>query len=216
MRATEADDRSLYIIIEWIATLADTTSKLTGKVANARDVSRCLYLVSRFALVQSISGFELYHAGDNMVAEVDVVLPMSFQLKEAHDLGEIITYCIESITGIERAYIVRTRTDAYSRAASRLQPRWPVRPHRPARLSSASRHSSSLPPASATVAYAQLSLRALHDSATHDPAHSPESSFMRAVAGRGEPRLKSRRGPIARSPDCPMTPGAHGASFAKR
>ena len=42
-----------------------------------------------------------------MVAEVDVVLPMSFQLKEAHDLGEIITYCIESITGIERAYIVR-------------------------------------------------------------------------------------------------------------
>ena len=80
---------SMYIIIEWISTLADTTSKLTGKVASASDVSRCLYLVSRFELVQSIAGFELYHAGDNMVAEVDVVLPMSFHLKEAHDLGEV-------------------------------------------------------------------------------------------------------------------------------
>ncbi|WFD37127.1 uncharacterized protein MJAP1_000069 [Malassezia japonica] len=96
---------SLYIISEWVATLADTTSKLTGKVASAQDVSRCLYLVSRFSLVQAISGFELYHAGDTMVAEVDVVLPLSFQLKEAHDLGEIITYCIESLSGIERAYI---------------------------------------------------------------------------------------------------------------
>lgn len=96
---------SLYIISEWVSTLADTTSKLTGKVASAQDVSRCLYLVSRFSLVQAISGFEMYHVGDTMVAEVDVVLPMSFKLKEAHDLGEIITYCIESLTGIERAYI---------------------------------------------------------------------------------------------------------------
>lgn len=100
---------SLYIISEWVSTLADTTSKLTGKVASAQDVSRCLYLVSRFSLVQAISGFEMYHVGDTMVAEVDLVLPMSIKLKEAHDIGEIITYCIESLTGIERAYIVRIR-----------------------------------------------------------------------------------------------------------
>ncbi|KOS14265.1 cation diffusion facilitator [Malassezia pachydermatis] len=96
---------SLYIISEWISTMADTTSKLTGKAADAEDASRCLYLVSRFSHVQAIAGFEMYHAGDTMVAEVDVVLPMHFKLKEAHDLGEIITYCIESLTGIERAYI---------------------------------------------------------------------------------------------------------------
>ncbi|PKI85455.1 hypothetical protein MVES1_000353 [Malassezia vespertilionis] len=96
---------SVYIISEWIATMASTTSKLTGKVAGAPDVSRCVYMVSRFSLVQAIAGFELYHAGDTMVAEVDVVLPLSFKLKEAHDLGEIITYCFESLSGIERAYI---------------------------------------------------------------------------------------------------------------
>ena len=96
---------SIYIISEWVSTLADTTDKLTGKVASAQDAGRCLYLVSRFSLVKAISGFEMYHVGDTMVAEVDVVLPMSFKLKEAHDLGEIITYCTESLTGIERAYI---------------------------------------------------------------------------------------------------------------
>ncbi|WFD29480.1 hypothetical protein MSPP1_000489 [Malassezia sp. CBS 17886] len=83
---------SVYIIFEWVATMADTTSKLTGQVANEVDVSRCLYMVSRFSLVKAIAGFELYHAGDTMVAEVDVVLPMSFQLKEAHDLGEHLDY----------------------------------------------------------------------------------------------------------------------------
>ncbi|WFD33556.1 hypothetical protein MCUN1_000369 [Malassezia cuniculi] len=82
---------SIYIISEWVATLADTTSKLTGKAASADDVSRCLYLVSRFSLVEYISGFELYHAGDTMVAEVDLVLPITLKLKEAHDIGEIIT-----------------------------------------------------------------------------------------------------------------------------
>lgn len=96
---------SLYIISEWVATLADTTDKLTGKVASAQDVSRCLYLVSRFSPVQAISNFEMYHVGDTMVAEVDLVLPMSFKLKEAHDLGEIVTYCIESLSGLERAYV---------------------------------------------------------------------------------------------------------------
>lgn len=82
---------SLYIISEWISTMADTTSKLTGKAADAEDASRCLYLVSRFSHVQAIAGFEMYHAGDTMVAEVDVVLPMHFKLKEAHDLGEVRT-----------------------------------------------------------------------------------------------------------------------------
>lgn len=80
---------STYIISEWVATMADTTSKLTGKVASVQDASRCLYMVSRFSLVQAISGFEMYHVGDTMVAEVDVVLPMHFKLKEAHDLGEV-------------------------------------------------------------------------------------------------------------------------------
>lgn len=96
---------SIYIIHEWLETLTETVSKLTGAVGSSQDISRALYLILRFRSVNSVSAFELYHAGDDMIVEADVVLPHSLALKEAHDLGEIITYCTEGIALIERAYI---------------------------------------------------------------------------------------------------------------
>ena len=96
---------SIYIIYEWLHTLFETVSKLSGSVASSEEVSKCLYLVTRFNSVRSVSAFELFHAGDDFIAEADVVLPQSISLKEAHDLGEIITYCTESVEGVERAYI---------------------------------------------------------------------------------------------------------------
>ncbi|MCO5609237.1 hypothetical protein L7F22_063461 [Adiantum nelumboides] len=97
---------SLYIIWEWLETLAETITKLSGAVASSSDISRALYLVTRFRSVNSISAFELYHSGDNMIAEADMVLPHSIPLKEAHDLGEVIVYCAESLSDIERVYVV--------------------------------------------------------------------------------------------------------------
>lgn len=88
---------SIYIIWEWLETLTETVSKLSGAAASPDSVTRALYLVTRFRSVESVSAFELYHAGDDLIAEADVVLPLGLALKEAHDLGEIITYCLESI-----------------------------------------------------------------------------------------------------------------------
>ncbi|SJX66573.1 related to cation diffusion facilitator 10 [Sporisorium reilianum f. sp. reilianum] len=96
---------SVYIIYEWIETLWETVSKLSGAVASATEISKCLYCVVRFNSVNSVSAFELFHSGDNLIVEADIVLPHSISLKEAHDLGEIITYCTENITGVERSYI---------------------------------------------------------------------------------------------------------------
>ncbi|KAN0062411.1 hypothetical protein ACQY0O_005295 [Thecaphora frezii] len=96
---------SVYIIYEWLHTLLETVQKLSGASASSEQVSKCIYLVTRFNSVRSVSAFELYHAGDECIAEVDVILPQSISLKEAHDLGEIITYCTESVEGVERAYI---------------------------------------------------------------------------------------------------------------
>lgn len=89
-----------------LETLAETVTKLSGAVASASEISRALYLVTRFRSVNSISAFELYHSGDNMIAEADMVLPHSIPLKEAHDLGEVIVYCAESLSEIERVYVV--------------------------------------------------------------------------------------------------------------
>ncbi|SPO40548.1 related to cation diffusion facilitator 10 [Pseudozyma flocculosa] len=96
---------SLYIIYEWLHTLFETLQKLSGAVAPPEQVSKCIYLVTRFNSVRSVSAFDLFHAGDDYIAEADVVLPQSISLKEAHDLGEIVTYCIESVEGVERAYV---------------------------------------------------------------------------------------------------------------
>ena len=96
---------SVYIIYEWIETLWETVSKLSGAVASATEISKCLYCVVRFNSVNSVSAFELFHSGDNLIVEADIVLPHSISLKESHDLGEIITYCTENITGVERSYI---------------------------------------------------------------------------------------------------------------
>ncbi|SNX88039.1 related to cation diffusion facilitator 10 [Melanopsichium pennsylvanicum] len=96
---------SMYIIYEWVETLWETVSKLSGAVASSTEISKCLYCVVRFNSVNSVSAFELFHSGDNLIVEADIVLPHSISLKESHDLGEIITYCTENIGGVERSYI---------------------------------------------------------------------------------------------------------------
>ncbi|CAO1638292.1 unnamed protein product [Sympodiomycopsis kandeliae] len=96
---------SIYIISEWLSTLISTTTKLSGARASTSDLARILYLITRFKSVNSISACEMYYAGDETVVEADLVLPVGMPLKQAHDLGEIICYCVETMPGVERAYI---------------------------------------------------------------------------------------------------------------
>lgn len=96
---------SLYIIREWIGTLIDQVTKLSGKACGSQEIARALYLVTRFKDVQSVSGFEVFHSGDGMIIEADVVLPYNISLKDAHDVGEVLTFALECLTGVERAYV---------------------------------------------------------------------------------------------------------------
>ncbi|KAK0533555.1 hypothetical protein OC835_002978 [Tilletia horrida] len=95
---------SLYIIKEWLETLGSTVTRLSGAVAGKEHLARALYLVTRFRRVKAVSAFELYYSGDEVIAEADVVLPLTTPLKEAHDVCEVITYCLE-VLDIERAYV---------------------------------------------------------------------------------------------------------------
>ena len=53
-------------------------------------MTRILYLVSRFKPVLQISYCEIYHIGDELIAEVDVVLPQTSTLHYAHDATETL------------------------------------------------------------------------------------------------------------------------------
>ncbi|KAJ9116973.1 hypothetical protein QFC22_004631 [Naganishia vaughanmartiniae] len=78
---------------------------LSGRQADRSELMRVIYLVSRFRAVLAISAVEVYHIGDEVIVEVDVILPRSSTLHYAHDIGETIQGTLESLDGVARAYV---------------------------------------------------------------------------------------------------------------
>nr|GAT48614.1 cation diffusion facilitator [Mycena chlorophos] len=96
---------SIYIIVEWVRTLLENFTKLSGKIASHEHHARVLYLVSKFQPVKEISYLEVYHVGDELIVEVDIILPSSTSLPYAHDVGETIQASIEALDLVSRAYV---------------------------------------------------------------------------------------------------------------
>ncbi|RSH81930.1 uncharacterized protein EHS24_008127 [Apiotrichum porosum] len=95
---------SLYIIIEWIKTLLQNFANLSGRAASGDQYTRMLYMVTRFNPVLHVADLECYHIGDDLVVEVDVILPNT-SLHFAHDVGETIQVMLENLDGVLRAYV---------------------------------------------------------------------------------------------------------------
>ncbi|KAK8858889.1 hypothetical protein IAR55_003120 [Kwoniella newhampshirensis] len=96
---------SLYIIFEWVKTLLQNFNNLSGKSASPDQVTRVLYLATRFNPVMEIADVECYHIGDDLIVEIDVILPRTSSLHFAHDVGETIQCVLESLDGVLRAYV---------------------------------------------------------------------------------------------------------------
>ncbi|SGY78700.1 BQ5605_C008g04917 [Microbotryum silenes-dioicae] len=97
---------SLYIIVEWTGTLLDNTAKLSGRRGSPDDHKRVAYLLSRFSpLITGIQHLSLYHAGEHLVVEADVILPHTTALTVAHNLGESAQFAIEQLEGVDRAFV---------------------------------------------------------------------------------------------------------------
>ncbi|GAA5927434.1 cation diffusion facilitator family transporter [Sporobolomyces koalae] len=97
---------SLYIMINWTKTLLENVRKLTGRRAPPQEHQRIAYLLTRFSpLVTAVQHLSIYHAGDAYVVEVDIVLPPTCSLTEAHNLGEAAQYSLEQLSNIERAFV---------------------------------------------------------------------------------------------------------------
>ncbi|GAA6064571.1 hypothetical protein JCM10212_006196 [Sporobolomyces blumeae] len=97
---------SAYIMANWTKTLLENVRKLTGRRAPPQEHQRIAYLLTRFSpLVTAVQHLSIYHAGDAYVVEVDIVLPESCSLTEAHNLGEAAQYSLEQLSNIERAFV---------------------------------------------------------------------------------------------------------------
>lgn len=100
---------SAYIIVTWAMTAFSHIDNLTGAAAGPLEYKVVLYLCYRFAeSIKQITALKVYHVGDNLNVEIDLVFnyegfDMSF--KDTHDIGEALQYAIESLPMVERAYV---------------------------------------------------------------------------------------------------------------
>ena len=97
---------SCYVITSWSLTTRTHILNLTGHAASKDERNILLYLTMRFAhTIRSIQGLAAYHAGDKLNVEVDIVLEEGMSLRDSHDLGESLQYVLESVPGVERAFV---------------------------------------------------------------------------------------------------------------
>ncbi len=90
---------SAYVIIQWSRTSAEHIRNLTGASATADQRNVLLYMTMRFAKsIEKIQGLQAYHAGDNVICEVDIVVSDSMSLRDSHDLGESLQYVLGTST----------------------------------------------------------------------------------------------------------------------
>jgi len=79
---------------------------LTGKIAD-REVLWTLTLLAynHHPLIVKVDTIRAWHAGVNVWAQVDIVLPPSTPLQLAHDIGESLEIKIEALECVERAFV---------------------------------------------------------------------------------------------------------------
>lgn len=100
---------SIYVIVSWAKTAFEHIDNLTGAVADPLDYKVVLYLAYRFAeSIKQITALKVYHAGDNLTVEIDLVFneaDLHLSLKDCHDIAEALQYAIETLPMVERAFV---------------------------------------------------------------------------------------------------------------
>ncbi|KAI1338580.1 hypothetical protein F5Y15DRAFT_121983 [Xylariaceae sp. FL0016] len=97
---------SLVVIFNWSQTSLEHIKNLSGFSATADQRNVLLYLTMRFAkCIKQIQGLQAYHAGDKLNIEVDIILDASTTLRDSHDLGESLSYVLESVPIVDRAFV---------------------------------------------------------------------------------------------------------------
>lgn len=105
----------LYVISQWASIMLEHIDHLSGSHASKEDYSEILYMIARYSQrIVAIKNYLIYHQGDNLNVEVDVVVDESLDLRNAHDLGESLQYAIETLPFVERCFVhLDYRVDNY-------------------------------------------------------------------------------------------------------
>ena len=96
-----------YVIVQWWMITFEHIDHLSGSNAPKEDYQQVLYMIVRFTdEIAKVKNYRLYHMGDQVNAEVDIVLQNpEMSLKDCHDLGESLQYAIETLPYVNRCFV---------------------------------------------------------------------------------------------------------------
>ncbi|KAJ6983232.1 metal tolerance protein 11-like [Populus alba x Populus x berolinensis] len=97
---------ALYTIRTWSMTVLENVNSLVGKSAAPDYLQKLTYLCwNHHRAIRHIDTVRAYTFGSHYFVEVDIVLPSSMPLQEAHDIGESLQEKLELLPEIERAFV---------------------------------------------------------------------------------------------------------------
>ncbi|KAJ4848157.1 Metal tolerance protein 11 [Turnera subulata] len=97
---------ALYTIRTWSMTVLENVNSLVGKSAAPDYLQKLTYLCwNHHKAIRHIDTVRAYTFGSHYFVEVDIVLPASMPLQEAHDIGESLQEKLELLPEIERAFV---------------------------------------------------------------------------------------------------------------
>ena len=97
---------SLYIIYDWVSTALENITQLCGVAAEASVQKKLTFLAFRFSpLVRGFKSITVYHAGEGLWVEFDLLLDEKTPLRRAHDISETLQYCAEALPDVDRCFV---------------------------------------------------------------------------------------------------------------
>lgn len=96
---------ALIILRSWTSTLLEHIPLVVGKSADTNFLNLITYIALTHPGVIQVDTCRAYYAGNNLFVEVDIVLPPHMELRESHDISEELQIKLESLPGVERAFV---------------------------------------------------------------------------------------------------------------
>lgn len=97
---------SLYIIICWLKQLREQVRHLSGYAAEPEFLQKITWFtLNHSPLIKQIDTVRAFHFGTSFLVEVELILPESMTLKEAHDIGDSLKTKLEKLPEVEIAFV---------------------------------------------------------------------------------------------------------------
>ncbi|CAF1431865.1 unnamed protein product [Rotaria sp. Silwood1] len=97
---------SFYIIFCWLGQLREQVRNLSGYKAQPEFLQKITWLTLQHSpLIKKIDTVRAFHFGTSFLVEVEIILPETMSLKQAHDISDGLKNKLESISEVERAFV---------------------------------------------------------------------------------------------------------------